>query len=153
MKNLSVFKEKQRLDNTFKLRSDFLEDPELQAHWARYLCVLTSGFLESSIRHLLGDYSRKQASPSISNFVEYHLNSFQNPKSEKILELLKVFNPSWETLLRQHMEGERKDAVDSIVNNRHQIAHGRNAGISYVTMKRYYEKSSEVIEFLDDLLG
>lgn len=151
MNNQSVFIEKQRLENTFKLKGEFLEDFELQAHWARYLCVLTSGFLESSVRHLLGSYARRQAGPSVANYVEYHLNSFQNPKSEKIVEIFKVFNPLWELRIRQFIDGERKDAIDSIVNNRHQIAHGRNAGISYVTIRRYYEKSLEVIEFLDEL--
>jgi hypothetical protein len=45
--------------------------------------------------------------------------------------------------------GARKDAVDSVVNNRNRIAHGENVGISYVRIKEYYDRVVEVIELID----
>lgn len=153
MNNRSVSQEKQRLDHTFQLIGTFSGDIELQSHWAKYLCVLTSGFLESSVRHLFGGYSLKKSNPIVSNYVGHNLDSFQNPKAEKILELTRFFNPEWEDQLRRHMEGERKDAINSIVITRHQIAHGRFVGITYARISAYYKNAVEVIEFLDNLLS
>ncbi|MBF0553199.1 MAG: hypothetical protein HQK96_01435 [Nitrospirae bacterium] len=46
------------------------------------------------------------------------------------------------------VKGERKDAIDSIVANRNQIAHGEYVGLSLVLMKNYYKNASEVLEFI-----
>ena len=50
-------------------------------------------------------------------------------------------------------EEGRKDAIDSIMANRHLIAHGKNSGISLVRVKDYLEKSIEVIEFIENQCG
>jgi hypothetical protein len=66
--------------------------------------------------------------------------------------MLRGFDPLWAESVEQFMGDERKDAVDSIVNNRHQIAHGRSVGISYVTIKKYYEKAVEIVDFIEQSL-
>ncbi len=152
MPNLEITRYKQRLDSLFSRVSAFSQDLELQAHWARYLCVLSSGFLEESVRILLSEYVQNKANATVSRYVNAQLDGFQNPKAGKILELLRGFDPLWAESVEQFMSDERKDAVDSIVNNRHQIAHGRSVGISYITIKQYYEKSVEVVDFIEQTL-
>lgn len=159
MKNRQAASHRQRLDNLFALFEAFLKDPEvkphwaryheLQSHWAIYLCVLTSGFLEASVREIYGHYASEKAAPNVANFVLDRLEGFQNPKMEKILELTKSFNRGWESDLRVATEGEIKDAVDSIVANRHLIAHGRPVGITYVRIKNYYENAVKVIDLIE----
>lgn len=152
MPNLEITRYKHRLDALFSRVSTISQDLELQAHWARYLCVLTSGFLEESVRILLSEYVQKKANATVSRYVTAQLSGFQNPKAGKILELLRGFDPVWAESVEQFMGDERKDAVDSIVNNRHQIAHGQSVGISYVTIKKYYEKAAEVVDFIEQTL-
>ena len=41
-----------------------------------------------------------------------------------------------------------KAAVESVVNTRHQIAHGEQTGISYVTMQAYYVQIKKLVELL-----
>ena len=131
MKNQEISSNKQRLDNLFKKITAFSTDTDLQSHWARYLCILVSGFLETSVRIIYREYARKKATPQVANFVEGKLEDFQNPKMEKILQLTGLFSKEWANELRLETEGELKDAVDSIANNRNQIAHGGSVGISY----------------------
>ncbi len=152
MPNLEITRHKHRLDALFNRVSTLSQDPELMAHWARYLCILASGFLEESVRILLSEYVQKKANATVSRYVNAQLDGFQNPKAGKILELLRGFDPLWAESVEQFMGDERKDAVDSIVNNRHQIAHGRSVGISYVTIKKYYEKAVEVVDFIERTL-
>ncbi len=56
MKNRETVQAKDRLDYLFSRVNEFSEDLELQSHWARYLCVRVSGFIETSIRSILSEY-------------------------------------------------------------------------------------------------
>ncbi len=114
-------------------------DPELQAHWARYMCVLVSGFLETSVRSIYSEYAKEKASPNVVNFVQNQLKQFQNPNMEKLLQLAGQFNPQWREWLEAATLDEPKAAVDSIVSNRHAIAHGIQVGITLSQVKRYYD--------------
>jgi len=116
MKTLEAVRYKQRLDNLFGQISAFYGDAELQSQWARYLCVLVSGFLEVSICAIYNQFARQTASPYVANFVEFELGDFQNPKMGKIIELTRAFNPQWANELETATEGEIKDAVEKLYN-------------------------------------
>jgi hypothetical protein len=149
MKNREISHYKQRLDNLFNKIAAFSVEPELQSHWARYLCILVSGFLETSVRAIYSEYAKNKAAPYIVNYVEGRLGDFQNAKMEKILQLTRLFSREWESNLRDATEGNLKDAVDSIVINRHKIAHGEDVGISYVRIKEYYQAAIKVVELIE----
>jgi len=153
MNNLEAVRYKQRLDNLFKQISAFSGNTELQSQWARYLCVLVSGFLETAIRAIYGELARKRSSPYVANYVKWELGSFQNPKMGKILELTRAFNPLWADELDTATEGELKDAVDSVVANRNQIAHGKDVGITYTRIKNYYEDTIRVVDLIEEMCG
>jgi len=138
-------KPRRRLDDLFKKIEIFpIDDLYIQAQWSRYLCVLTSGFLEVSIRAIYSEYAKDKcnAAPNIAKFVSTKLEDFYNPSMKKSLALTASFNQTWEENLRTATEGELKDAIDSIVNNRHLIAHGQDVGISYVNIKKILRKCS-----------
>lgn len=148
--NKEVLRSQSRLDDLFDKVSRLSEDPELQAHWSRYLCVLVSGFLETSIRQIFSEYTKTKAHPKIVNYVEKQLERFQNPNVESVLQLAGAFDPSWRSELEDTVDEEVLAAVNSIVTNRHGIAHGRNVGLSYVVMREYYMNSRKLIEFIDE---
>lgn len=151
MKNTEVIRAKQKLDNIFaKIYQLPLDDIELKSHWARYLCILVSGFLETSVRSIYSEYAKKVSNSNVANFVERKLADLQNPKMEKILQLTGTFNPEWESNLRIATEGELKDAINSIVANRNNIAHGRDVNITYIRIKDYYEKAIKVINMIEN---
>ena len=149
MTNTDVVRAKQRVDHLFRQTRLVSDDIEIQSHWARYLCVVVSGFIESSVRNLYSSYGRRRASPQIARFVDSQLKFFQNPKTEKILELAHSFDSTWEAELRAAAEGEPKDAIDSIVANRNNIAHGESVGITFVRIRSYYESSLPILELIN----
>lgn len=66
MKNRETIQAKDRLDDLFSRVNEFSGDLELQSHWARYLCVRVSGFIETSIRSILSEYARKMSAQTTS---------------------------------------------------------------------------------------
>lgn len=150
MKNRETIQAKDRLDDLFSRVNEFSGDLELQSHWARYLCVRVSGFIETSIRSILSEYARKMSAPSVANYVENRLSSFQSPNMERILQLLRAFNSTWANQLKSLTEGELKDAIDGIKANRDIIAHGGNVGITYITIHSYYQNALKVVELIEN---
>jgi hypothetical protein len=148
MKPIEAVKAEQRLDYLFGKTPQVSVDAEILAHWARYLCVLTSGYLETSVRAIFKSYAHATADPKVAKYVERCLDDFQSPKMEAILNLAQSFSSDWEEKIRTYAIGQRKDAIDSIVANRHNIAHGRNVGISFATIAQYYKSVKETVDFI-----
>lgn len=151
MKSRPLASQKQRLDWLINEASNFQGDQlELQAHWARYLCVLAAGFLENALSEVYSRYAKASANAQVSNYVEAMLGKIQNPRSGKFLETARAFDRFWEKNLAEFIEADgRKDAIDAIMANRHLIAHGKDSGISLVRVEEYLKKSIEVVEFIE----
>jgi hypothetical protein len=149
MKCIEVVQYKNRLDSLFTEVSSFSTSIELQSHWARYLCVLVSGFIEVSVRAVYTQYAKSASSENVTHFVAGQLNDFRNPKMERILQLTRSFNAKWADDLELATEGELKDAVDSVVANRNQITHGQQVGLSYARLKEYYQRIIRVVELIE----
>jgi hypothetical protein len=151
MKSSRLTSQKQRLDWLIAEASMFSgEQIELQAHWARYLCILASGFLENALAEVYSAYANSCSNRFVSSFVELTLTKIQNPKTSRFLETARAFHPLWEVELEDFMEsGGRREAIDALMSNRHLIAHGKDSGITLVRVKDYIRKSIEVIEFIE----
>jgi RiboL-PSP-HEPN len=150
MKSRTISTNKNRLDNVFALSKKLPQEAEILSHWAKYLCVLVSGFIETSVCAIYEEYTENKAAPPIANFVADKLEYFQNPSMNKIFELVKSFNSKWEQDLRTYTQGELGESVNGIVNNRNKIAHGENVGITYATVQTYYQNVLKVIEFMEN---
>lgn len=142
-----VYSEKQRLDSLFK-KGELITDEEFKSHWAKYLCVLSSGYIENSCRLIISDFARKNSSPVIQDFIFRKIESITNLKHNNICELLNSFSDSWRSKYEENVTDEQVDAINSVVANRHQIAHGRNVGISYGVISKYYKEITKAVEVL-----
>lgn len=137
-----------RIENVFKHAAS-VSDPQIQADMARYLCVLVSGFIEQAARHIYREYAVKRSHPNVGRMVERHLEGFTNANATKLCQLAGSFNASWAEELKEYLEGQRKDAVDSVIANRHNVAHGRDVGLTYVRMRAYYDQVKDVVAYLE----
>ena len=151
MQNIEA--QRKRIDALFAKASDLSHDPELLSHWAKYLCVLICGFIENSVELCLVEYCKKRGDENVNNFVSTQLKSFQNPKMGKILELFGSFSKTWETELKTDTEGRILDAVNSIVANRHMIAHGGTSHLSMSSLQGYYGDVVRAVEIMRRICG
>ena len=127
-------------------------DIEMQSHWARYLCVLSAGLIENSVKASYTDYARRTVSAPVARYVGAALARVRNPRTETILDLAGGFKNEWRDELEVFVRaGGRAEAVDNIMGNRHQIAHGqgRNSNLSLSQVEDYLSKAIEVLEFVE----
>jgi len=143
---------KRRLDATFERAPPPTAEIELQSDFARYLCVLVSGFLENAIVALVLDFAQRRSSTEIAAFVERELGYWTSPNSEKICSLLGSFSPDWRKQSELFLVDERKEGVNSLVALRHKIAHGESVGTSLSQVKAYYATVVRVLDFIADLI-
>lgn len=125
---------------------------ELQGHLGKYVCVLASGFLENALADIFSEYVRTRAQPHVARFASNSLRKIQNPKASKFIDVVKGFNEEWADDLNRYLEEDnekRKNAIDSIMSNRHLIAHGQSSSITLGRVKGFLSSSIEVIEFIE----
>src|SRR5436305_658124 len=111
MRNPEIIEYKRRLDALFKaLPTD--ADDLLRSHWARYLCVRVSGFIEVSLAAILNEFAQKAAAPQVSNYVGSQLSWVQNCKMDRIVSVIRDFSPGWAATIETGSDGRIKDAID-----------------------------------------
>jgi hypothetical protein len=110
--------------------------------------------IEVSIKEAFAEYARSQQTEGrVEAYVVTQLDGFQNPKMAKIVSLAGSFDSVWATELDAATIGELKAAIDSIVNNRNQIAHGENVTISLSQLREYYRDACKVLDLVDARCG
>jgi hypothetical protein len=148
---IEIHKRESELDSLFtKIKKLNQIDPidfELISGFTKYLCVLVSGYVEKSICLCLIGYISKKASPLVLKHVERELKYFTNAKIGKIEELLDSFNSDWTKEL-QTMKNydEIKGAINSLITDRHAIAHGNAISLSTSRLEEYYKYSKKLIK-------
>jgi len=145
-----IAQHRSRIDAVFSRAKqlEYTADPETRADFAKHLCVLVSGYLERAVAEMLMEHSRKNGAPSLQLFVESNTRNFTNANCEKLKKLLGNFSPDWRTRLERVLVDEVKDAVDSLVANRHIIAHGGSVGITYIRVLSYYKHVQVVVNLI-----
>lgn len=141
-----------RLDATLKRAPQSTADIEVQADFAKYFCVLISGFLENAIIALVLDVAQRRSAPEIALFVERQLDYWMNPTCEKIAQLLGNFKQDWRIAAEKYLVDERKATVNSLVALRNKIAHGESVGTSLAQVNDYYKTVLDVVNFVADLV-
>jgi hypothetical protein len=152
MRNQELSRQLQRLNGLFgRTAAASGGDIEIQAHWARYLCVLCAGFIENAFEEIYAEFVKGAASEPVARFTIRSLEKTNNPKTLKFIDTSRAFKEAWGDELEVFVDQNgRRDAIDSIMNNRHQIAHGKSSGISVARLEEWFEKSLEVIDFIEN---
>lgn len=129
-------------------------DLEMLAHWGRYVCVLTAGFVENVVHYVYGNYVARTSSPQTGRYASRKVEAVQNPKAGKLIEIAGSFDKDWGSALETYLEDNfRKDAVNSIMANRHLIAHGKDSDITLARVDQYLCRIVEIADFLEAQCG
>ena len=141
----------QQLDAAFQRVAGLQPDAEVLSDFARYLCVLVSGYLEQSVIELAMEHVRLHSHASVQRHVERRLRRFTTANAERIIQLMGSFDPDWQRDLEAYLIDARKDAVDGVIALRHAISHGRSADLTYIRVKEYYTRIKDVVNHIADL--
>jgi hypothetical protein len=132
--------------------SKFPDLEELQADYARHLCVLVSGFIERAVTEIILTYAQGKAPAPLRSFIETSLKRLTNVDKERLLNLVGSLDAGWRTQLESYVVDERQAAINSIVGLRNDIAHGGGGSVSLSQVEKYWVVVQEVIEKVEQLI-
>jgi hypothetical protein len=153
MQNQELSRQIQRLKSLIAATNRACKrDAQMQSAWAKYICVLSAGLIENAIKVLYIDYAARQVSEPVARYVSQSLNQIRSPKMSRFLEVSSSFKMDWKDDLESFSNHNGRDlAIDSIINNRHYIAHGQEqrSNLSLYQICEYLDKASKVLEFIE----
>ena len=149
-------KYKSRIAGLLKTYADD-NNPESQAHSAKYLAVLVSGYLEQAVKELLLHYSSQGARKQISRYIEETWPISRNMTTDNIKTILHQFNEKWseEFLSWLGQDESRKGHINSIVTWRNSIAHGQESnttGVTLVSVRNAFSTIEDLVSFIETMV-
>src|SRR5438445_422119 len=116
MQNREILIQIQRLQSLIKRSTEATDDNfELQGDWAKYLCILTAGLLENSIKQIYSEFASRAVTKPVANFVSSSLSPIRSPKAQRFLDTAAAFNVLWGGELENYLNDDgRREAIDSI---------------------------------------
>lgn len=149
-------KYKNRINNLFNTY-DKVDDPEDQAHNAKYLAVLVSGYLEQAVKELLLHYTYQGTRSQIAKYVEKTWPISRNMKVENIEIILNQFDPKWSDEFKDWIKDDemRKNHINSIVKWRNSIAHGQESnttGVTLVSVRNAFSTVGDLVSLIDSMV-
>jgi hypothetical protein len=132
-------------------------DSEVKAHWAKYVCVLVSGYIEQSVKEILLEHAESKSSPRIVSYVTRTWPSSKNMACTAISEILQHFDVDWQKSFDDwSSKDERKKEINEIISWRNNIAHGKESSTNNVTINSVgikFNTACSLIDFLEGVVG
>jgi hypothetical protein len=147
---------RRRIDAVFaraKELTDRANSAEMQADYAKHLCVLISGHVEKSIGDLLLVYADGKTARPILGFLEAAVRRLTNMDTDRVLVAVGSLDHGWRVAMEVFIDDRRRQALNSVVGLRNDIAHGGVGSITLNQIERYWEAIQEVVDEVERLLG
>lgn len=149
-----VIQEERRVNEAFERARGVDGLNPLSADIARYLVILVAGWMEQSAFELARARCRRDASGPVQLFSLSHLSQTRNARLDVLLDIVGRFDQGWRDQLDRSITIDKKDAINSIIGLRNEVAHGNpwatNASVARVS--QYFESCSTVIYDIADIL-
>lgn len=142
----------QEVESVFSMAEKCPPDSAELAHWTRYLCVLSSATLQSSLHSILNEHVRSSSNITVQRFVQIQLDRTRNPSRDEIVRLHEKFDEQWGRDIRRFVKGEKADAINSMVYNRNNVSHGRTCTATIRDLRNWFSHAQQVISFCHDLV-
>ncbi|TRL36848.1 hypothetical protein [Rhizobium straminoryzae] len=133
---------------------------ELISLSSQQICVSMCGSLEQNLKRIFMEYAKRRSNSRIYRPIEKVCESYQNPKSTKILELIGLFDSEFEEILRMEWSTGReleRQHIDNMVDDRITIAHRKknHVNVSSTKLDAYFKAYTDLLNrvydhFLDD---
>jgi RiboL-PSP-HEPN len=139
-----------------KVVAGSINDPEVHAFFARYIVVFASGIYEDCIEHLFTEFAKKYGNAEIAFFMSKMLHlHFRNPEYGAMKGWLKHINSDYGDELDQKLISTVgcKDALDSVVTNKNEVAHGKSCSATLGDVEKYHQRVLPIFDAVEDILA
>ena len=143
--------ERQRLENRVNRlieRARVAEDDELRGELARYICILMASLIDKRCGECAVRFVARRSEPLVANFVAGRLHRIPKTTCRAIRDLFKELDADRAEAWYNDLPDEERDAVDSIRNNRNQLAHGGYVGLSLGQLTSYKDRADKALAAL-----
>ena len=128
-----------------------IDQDELISLSSQQICVSICGSLEQMLKQIFIEYAKQRSDSRIYRPIEKICESYQNPKTTKILELVGLFDSEFEAKLKRQWEGEceiEKEHLNNLVDDRITIAHRKKVHIDVSSSKlqNYFDAYSGLLD-------
>jgi len=118
-----------------------------------YLVVSISGIYEDCIEHLFIQRAGKKNDREMQNLIKTLIDRhFRNPNYDKVKDLVKALDSEQAENVLREIDIRSKQALDSIVNNKNSVAHGKVSNATIGDIEGYHEDVLEIFEALEKIL-
>ncbi len=154
-----LFKE---IDNAILKCKNFLsncklEDPEIEIYLTSYLLLITYSNFESYIRDAIIKYLCKNYEDiDLKNYVNFSTKRLvRSITIKEIGKLLKEINPKLKKIFTEYQQKNQQiaNSYDSLLTNRHQVAHTNGAKITMSDFLNYYKDAKKLFVQLNKILN
>ena len=142
-----------RLDETFSRAMRFDSEPEVESDYARYLCILVTGFLEKAVEQAILNYVDSQGNHRLSSYVAETLRSSRSMRAETILKIVGDFDEQWKSNLALKLTPRHREAIGSVYASRNKIAHGEDVDLPYRQVSSDYALVREAVGFIEEIIA
>ena len=136
----------------FSRAHNFGQTPDVQADYARYLCVLVTGYLEQTVVQIIVDYVDALGNQRLGRYVAKTLKRPGSMKVDRILDLVASFSDDWRSHLEDKLTLRHRDAIGSLYASRNRIAHGEDVDLTYRQVYEYYQRALEVVRLVKEVV-
>lgn len=126
-------------------RAEAQTDMEVQSDYAKYLTIRVLGLVEQVVAEIVLAHVSAQASPPVLSHTTWKMKRFQNPNSQRLIELVGSFDRRWGDSLESALTSSEREALGSIRSQRNRIAHGEPTTISLVQVKGYFAEIKSML--------
>lgn len=129
-----------------------------KSYLTKYALIKVSGTVEYVYRSIVADYFDQFSVPQIDHYLEKKVRTgSSSAKYEMMKNLLEQFDSAWGTTFKNKINGRSDgqqliDASNSLVNNRHSFAHGKEPTATFSDIKQYYLKMLDLIAEFDSVV-
>ncbi|AEI93472.1 hypothetical protein RLO149_c014750 [Roseobacter litoralis Och 149] len=128
--------------------------PRIQNVYSSQVVLSASGYVEAAVGVVLAEYGRTRGDIRIARYIGKNVARQNSLNCEKIEKVLRQFDKDWWPTIEAQTNAANIAAVDSLKTLRDQIAHGKNNGTGYSTVKDYYWRAKVfVVDFKSVILG
>lgn len=134
------------IQRLFALAKGTAISDDLRSIISRYICVLASSYLETSLRETVSDFIRTRASEPVVSFTDFHLRRIPNPSKQSIIDLVDRFGSRSRKEFEEAFNERQRSAIESIHSNWSKIVHGppTSVNLSIICVKQYYDDACAV---------
>jgi len=131
------------------LLADSQQDIDIRANLARLAVIRLSGFIETSVRHMLNGYLDEHTAYRVLRFAQSSVGKLPNLNPTKLENVVATFDAAWSGELHDFLaEDERRQTLANLIGARHTLAHGGSTAVSTAKMHEYHDIADKTVKFL-----